>query len=434
MHDALTGALNQQAFSEALRKEIIRAKRASTPLAVLYIDVDDFKAINDAQGHQKGDEVLRLISRSLRQCSREIDIIARLGGDEFCVVLPGVDGEGANAYRDRFVDKLGACCEGVGVSIGISVAGPEDYAKPEAMISAADSKMYSEKSLRHERESYETPCGASMRHAALELGMFPLAEVEAIEESDFGESEPPDHAQLLGASPWLDVRRMPANELGDRPSTVANAAVPIVPPVSAREGSDIGVDQGASRRQCEVFRAMPKLTADEVSIAFVGDKTESGIGANNMLEISARRKTKRVALAEIELVDRRSGTLNRKCGILLGMAQGKRFKYSGPNAMEMSRLRAVLVKHLGINGNPFDPYRKSTGWEARFKIYDKRGALDERAKREAEIHTTSYGELGEHGVQDGDTEQERPSFDPEDDEAGRYISQKPRRKRRDFKF
>ena len=155
-HDALTGVLNWHAFPEALRKEIARAKRASTPLAVLYIDIDDFKAINDAQGHQRGDEVLRLISRSLRESSREIDIVARLGGDEFCVALPGVDVEGANAYRNRFINTLAACCEGVAVSIGITIAGPEAYPEPEAIISAADSKMYGEKSLHHKREATQT--------------------------------------------------------------------------------------------------------------------------------------------------------------------------------------------------------------------------------------------------------------------------------------
>jgi diguanylate cyclase len=155
-HDPLTGVLNRHAFSEALRREIIRAKRTSAPLAILYIDIDDFKALNDTQGHQRGDEVLRLISKSLRESSREIDIIARLGGDEFCVVLPSVDEEGADTYRSRFVNKLRTYCEGVAVSIGISVAGPEEYFEPEAMIGAADSKMYSEKSLHHKRETTQT--------------------------------------------------------------------------------------------------------------------------------------------------------------------------------------------------------------------------------------------------------------------------------------
>jgi diguanylate cyclase (GGDEF)-like protein len=152
-HDALTGALNRHAFTEVLRREITRAKRSAAPLALLYIDIDDFKAINDAQGHQRGDEVLRLISRSLKDASREIDIIARLGGDEFCVVLPGVDEEGANAYRNRFVGKLASCCEDAAVSIGICVAVPDEYPEPDAMISSADSRMYNEKSRHHEREA-----------------------------------------------------------------------------------------------------------------------------------------------------------------------------------------------------------------------------------------------------------------------------------------
>lgn len=149
--DALTGVLNRYAFAEAFRKEITRAKRSSIPLAILYIDVDNFKAINDTRGHRKGDEVLQLIARSLKESSREIDIVARLGGDEFCVVLPGANKEAADIYRNRFVALLRGCCEGVSVSIGVSVTGPIEYLEPEAMISAADFKMYSEKSIHHQQ-------------------------------------------------------------------------------------------------------------------------------------------------------------------------------------------------------------------------------------------------------------------------------------------
>lgn len=155
-HDALTGVLNRHAFSEAFRREIVRARRTSSPLAILYIDIDDFKALNDTHGHQKGDEVLQLIAASLRESSREIDIVARMGGDEFCVVLPGVDEGAVNAYRNRFVNRLRGRYEGLAVSIGISVAGPGQYLEPEAMISAADLNMYSEKSLHHNQETTQT--------------------------------------------------------------------------------------------------------------------------------------------------------------------------------------------------------------------------------------------------------------------------------------
>jgi diguanylate cyclase (GGDEF)-like protein len=109
----------RRAFSEALRRELARAKRVGTPLAVLHIGIDEVKAVNDARGHQRGDEVLRLMSKSPRVASREMGIVARLAGDEFCIVLPGVDEEGATAYCNWFINRLAACCKDVAVSVGI---------------------------------------------------------------------------------------------------------------------------------------------------------------------------------------------------------------------------------------------------------------------------------------------------------------------------
>ncbi len=284
-----------------------------------------------------------------------------------------------------------------------------------------------------------TPYGATMNQCApLESGMFPLAQVEAIEESDFGESEPPDDAQLLGASPGLDVLAISATELEARPSAVANAAGQILPLAAAREGSNIGPDQDTPSNLCEVFRSMQNLTADEVSIAFVGDKTENGVEANNMLEISARGATARVPFAALGLVDRRSGSVNSQGVTLLGLAARKKPIYTPAIAKVISRLREMLRTHLGIRSDPFDPYRKGAGWGPRFTINDKRGAADERAKREAERSMVSLDPLNEHhndpvgaittrisaladGDRLGDTNQADQSFDEEDDEAGDYL-------------
>nr|SPS05761.1 protein of unknown function [Candidatus Nitrotoga fabula] len=112
---------------------------------------------------------------------------------------------------------------------------------------------------------------------------------------------------------------------------------------------------------CAVFRAMEKLTADDVTITFVGDKNVSGMG-NNMLEISARGVTKRVALAEIGLVDRRGNALNLQGAILLGMAQNMKLPSNQKNIKKISRLRAILRDHLGIQDDPFEGYRQSVGW------------------------------------------------------------------------
>jgi len=176
-----------------------------------------------------------------------------------------------------------------------------------------------------------------------------------------------------------------------------------------------GAAQGTSGNPCDVFLAMKKLTADEVSITFVGDKTEYGIGTNNLLEISARGETKSVALAAIGLIDLHSRSLNEQCATLLGMAQKMNPLSSGANRKKISRLREVFRKHLGISDDPFDPYRKGAGWVPRFKIFDKRGAADKRALREARRATVSLEELTERGAQFGDTNQTQESFDSEND-------------------
>lgn len=163
--------------------------------------------------------------------------------------------------------------------------------------------------------------------------------------------------------------------------------------------------QSPSSKPCAEFRAMKKLTADELSISFVGDKDESGMGANNMLEISAQGVSRRVPLAALDLVDRRNGQLNHQGAVLLGMAQKRYPKRTGSIAKTMSRLRKVFLEHLGINSDPFHPYRKGTGWVPHFKIDDKRGAADERAKREAERRTVSFEQLMESGEKAGDKNQ-----------------------------
>jgi len=149
-HDALTGVLNRRAFDEALRLEITRAKRGAKPLVLLYVDIDDFKAVNDARGHQKGDEALRLLADVLTEASRESDIVARLGGDEFCVVLPGVDLEGANEYCERLIRTLRTRDPTLALSIGVSPTGPLEFEEPEQLLHAADMRMYEEKARHHD--------------------------------------------------------------------------------------------------------------------------------------------------------------------------------------------------------------------------------------------------------------------------------------------
>jgi diguanylate cyclase (GGDEF)-like protein/putative nucleotidyltransferase with HDIG domain len=113
--DALTGLMNHGALQLRVREEISRAGRSGEPLACLLLDLDDFKAVNDEQGHQAGDEQLRLVAAALRRELRDHDIVARYGGDEFVVLLPGADADGGRRVADRIAAATPARC-----SIGLA--------------------------------------------------------------------------------------------------------------------------------------------------------------------------------------------------------------------------------------------------------------------------------------------------------------------------
>ena len=99
--DELTGLFNRRRFDEVLDTEVERAKRFGQPMALVLLDIDDFKQVNDTYGHQQGDVVLREVGRVLRESCREIDEPARYGGEELAVVLPGTDLHGAYLLAER---------------------------------------------------------------------------------------------------------------------------------------------------------------------------------------------------------------------------------------------------------------------------------------------------------------------------------------------
>ena len=102
----LTGVANPRAFRDVLELEISRAERHEWPLSVAYIDVDDFKRVNDQYGHAVGDEVLATIAAELRAAVRRTDTVARLGGDEFAVLLPEADATVTASIFARIIDAV----------------------------------------------------------------------------------------------------------------------------------------------------------------------------------------------------------------------------------------------------------------------------------------------------------------------------------------
>jgi diguanylate cyclase len=142
--DALTGLLNQRAFREDLRREIERAKRTELALTLIFLDMDGFKAVNDAKGHAEGDETLHRIGRAIRALIREVDIAGRYGGDEFCIVLPGADLDGAQQFVQRLRTEVRVSVE-LTFSAGVVVNGPQEFYDADELLHIADQRMYAAK-------------------------------------------------------------------------------------------------------------------------------------------------------------------------------------------------------------------------------------------------------------------------------------------------
>jgi diguanylate cyclase (GGDEF)-like protein len=136
--DPLTGVLNHRAFYERLELELARAVRSETHVAVLVVDLDDFKALNDTRGHVAGDRALRRVATAIRSTCRAVDIPGRLGGDEFAVILPDIKAN-LDALAGRLLDAI-ATQTGLHASVGVAVArDPADRAA--RTVARADSSL-----------------------------------------------------------------------------------------------------------------------------------------------------------------------------------------------------------------------------------------------------------------------------------------------------
>ncbi|MDQ6909770.1 MAG: EAL domain-containing protein [Actinomycetota bacterium] len=149
LHDALTGLANRSLFADRVAHSLDRATRQPATNAVVYLDLDDFKAINDTHGHAAGDLVLRGVARRLLACVRPQDTVARLGGDEFAILLEGAPEEEAMKVAQRIIasiaDTFDVDCEDVktGASVGIAVS--IDGERVDDLVNRADAAMYAAK-------------------------------------------------------------------------------------------------------------------------------------------------------------------------------------------------------------------------------------------------------------------------------------------------
>ncbi len=187
-HDSLTGLPNRVLFTDRLSQAMEKAKRNDSKVALLFIDLDHFKEINDALGHDIGDKILKQVSQRLQGCIREEDTLARLGGDEFILILEHlVDVQDASRVATKILNALSASItiEGhtlyVSSSIGISIY-PDDGDTTQNLLKFADSAMY--KAKNEGRNNYQF-YNESMTELAFERVFMEASLREALTKEEF---------------------------------------------------------------------------------------------------------------------------------------------------------------------------------------------------------------------------------------------------------
>jgi diguanylate cyclase (GGDEF)-like protein len=156
-HDALTGLSNRTGLVEAVAARLMAASPDGTPLALLFLDLDNFKGANDTFGHAVGDRLLEAVAGRLKRELSAGDVAARIGGDEFVVLAEALSHEQAMAMGQKLISAVACTYQlgdgisaAVGVSVGIAVA-PEHGADPESLLAAADAALYEAKSCGKSR-------------------------------------------------------------------------------------------------------------------------------------------------------------------------------------------------------------------------------------------------------------------------------------------
>lgn len=156
--DPLTGLLNVRYLGEIVTTTLRNAQRRAEPVSAVYLDLNDLKKINDTQGHQRGDDILRAVGNAIKSISRIGDSCFRYGGDEFCVVLSNCRAEDA---EERFVarlnEKIKESAVNVSLSSGVVQTGPNEYVDTSTLIRQADERMYAAKQALKAKNQTASP-------------------------------------------------------------------------------------------------------------------------------------------------------------------------------------------------------------------------------------------------------------------------------------
>ncbi|MBZ5637942.1 MAG: EAL domain-containing protein [Acidobacteriia bacterium] len=199
-HDFLTGLFNRRRFEQELAREVERASRYGAKGAVLMIDLDNFKDVNDAFGHKAGDDLLKGVAGALRHRVRQTDVLARVGGDEFAALLPETDADQAQIVADGIVRTLRQNVAVLGeqsiratASVGVALF---DGLSAAEVLAFADLSMYEAKQAGRNRVAMYRPSGGHREHVSARLAEAELVR-NALEEDRF----------ILYCQPIVDLKR-----------------------------------------------------------------------------------------------------------------------------------------------------------------------------------------------------------------------------------
>ena len=218
-HDALTGLPNRSLFQDRLGQALAVAERNQSQAALMFIDLDDFKTINDTLGHEVGDELLVQVAAQLRDVVRDVDTVARVGGDEFTVVLTGCDFEGAEYVAHRVVEGLagsfqvGARSLRVTASVGLALY-PQDGEDVDSLSKSADTAMYRAKDDGRNRvQLYEAELHKRLiEHSAMEEALrraLAQEELRLVYQPKFAADDPDRITGAEALLRWQDPEKGP---------------------------------------------------------------------------------------------------------------------------------------------------------------------------------------------------------------------------------
>lgn len=156
-NDFLTGVANSRAFNEIAKIEIDRSVRFSRPFSIAYIDIDNFKQVNDTLGHSEGDNLLQSVAKTIKDNTRSIDIVTRLGGDEFAILFPETDEENAKTAISKVQTELLSIVKNNNWPVTFSIGAVTSYksCNLDELIKEADNLMYAVKESGKNRIEYK---------------------------------------------------------------------------------------------------------------------------------------------------------------------------------------------------------------------------------------------------------------------------------------